>query len=174
MAGCTRGVTSEPNLQEWTQSIKEKKPSRTGEEVPTIGKFKVFSYEDHMTGPTPVGEEPYVTPNTEAGKLRNPFSFPVDMTHSTVSIRPDPNRIRQPLESFPLDGLKMVGTIGPGNRTALIMAPDKVVYKVNPGQYLGQQDGRVLYVRPGEVVLLELVPDGAGGWAEREASIVIE
>ena len=243
LAGCTRGVTSDPNLEEWTQSIKDKRPDVSSTPLPTLSKFQVFSYKDHMT--TVVDPNPSIatmradimqadatqadatklnqaeeggqevteevteevtsteTGTSEAGSneappqasasltqepvtqepvtqepvtivLRNPFSFPVNSNLNTTALRPDPNRARQPLESFPLDGLKMVGTIGVGGRTALLMAPDKIVYRVGIGEYVGQQDGRIVDVQPGEVLLVELVPDGSGGWVEQSASIILE
>ena len=69
----------------------------------------------------------------------------------------------------------MVGTIGKGGAlVALVMAPDKVTYKVRPGAYLGQSDGRITSVHEDRIELVELVPDGAGGWLERPASIALE
>src|SRR5690606_40809535 len=57
--------------------------------------------------------------------------------------RPDSNRRKQVLEQFPLDSLDMVGTLHTGaSMVALVMAPDKVTYRVSPGVYLGQNDGR--------------------------------
>ena len=76
---------------------------------------------------------------------------------------------------YPLDSLDMVGTIGKGaGLVALVMGPDKVTYRVRPGNYLGQSDGRVTSVREDGLELVELVPDGAGGWLERPASIALE
>ncbi len=57
---------------------------------------------------------------------------------------------------------------------ALVMAPDKVTYRVTPGAYMGQNDGRVTAVHEDRVELVELVPDGAGGWLERPATIALE
>ena len=56
----------------------------------------------------------------------------------------------------------------------IVMAPDKVTYRVRPGVYMGQSDGQVVAVHEDRVELVELVPDGAGGWLERPASIAIE
>ena len=69
----------------------------------------------------------------------------------------------------------MVGTIGKGaGVAALLLAPDKVTYRVRPGAYVGQSDGRVTAVYEDRVELVELVPDGAGGWLERPATIALE
>ena len=87
----------------------------------------------------------------------------------------DPNRRKQVLEQFPLDALDMVGTIGEGGGlVALVMAPDKVTYRVRPGIYMGQAEGRVTTVTTDRIDLVELVPDGAGGWLERPASIALD
>jgi type IV pilus assembly protein PilP len=89
--------------------------------------------------------------------------------------RPDPGRRKQTLEMFPLDSLKMVGTLGSGSSlVALVMAPDKVTYRVQPGDYMGESDGRVTAVQEDRVELVELVPDGAGGWLERPAKLALE
>ena len=69
----------------------------------------------------------------------------------------------------------MVGTLGGGgDLVALVMAPDKVTYRVRPGAYLGQSDGRVTGVFEDRIELVELVPDGAGGWLERPATVALE
>ena len=59
-------------------------------------------------------------------------------------------------------------------QVALVTAPDKVTYRVLPGMYMGQAEGRVTEVTDARVDLVELVPDGAGGWLERPASIALD
>ena len=54
------------------------------------------------------------------------------------------------------------------------MAPDKVTYRVQPGTYMGQSDGRVTAVYEDRIELVELVPDGAGGWLERPAAMALD
>ena len=69
----------------------------------------------------------------------------------------------------------MVGSIGAGkDLVVLVLAPDKVTYRVRPGIYMGQNDGRVTAVYEDHVELVELVTDGAGGWLERQAKIALE
>lgn len=112
--------------------------------------------------------------------LRNPFELPNPDEFSatqgqTAQPRPDPNRPRQILEQFPLDSLVMVGTMGKGaNISALIRAPDRTVYRVKIGQYIGQNDGRVVNIDNGGLDLVELVQDGGNGWVERPASLLME
>ena len=61
-----------------------------------------------------------------------------------------------------------------GGMIALVMAPDRVTHRIRPGAYLGQSDGRVTAVHEDRIELVELVPDGAGGWLERPAAIALE
>ena len=106
--------------------------------------------------------------------LRDPFSPPVDNSNKGNGPRPDPNRPKQPLEAYPLDGLVMNGTLGSGSSiVGLVMSPDRVTHRVVPGNYLGQNDGKVTEVTPTKISITELVSDGAGGWIERQASIAL-
>lgn len=69
----------------------------------------------------------------------------------------------------------MVGTIGTGEAMmALVLAPDKVTYRVRVNNYLGQSDGRVTSVGAERIEIVELVSDGAGGWLERQASLALD
>jgi type IV pilus assembly protein PilP len=158
LAGCARGVTSTPgdapNLQRWVAEVK-KRPAPALEPLPVMQQFETFEY--------------------AAQSLRDPFSNAFTDDSGGAGPRPDPNRRKQPLENFPLDSLDMVGTIGKGNSlVALVLAPDKVTYRVRPGMYLGQSDGRVTSVTDDRIELVELVPDGAGGWLERPAAISLD
>ena len=157
LVGCGRGVTSTPgdapNLEKWVAEVKNR-PAPPLEPLPVMQQFETFEY--------------------AAQSLRDPFSNAFSDQSGGSGPRPDPNRPKQTLEQFPLDSLKMVGTIGrEGALVALVMAPDKVTYRVHPGVYLGQNDGRVTAVHEDRIELVELVPDGAGGWLERPASVAL-
>jgi type IV pilus assembly protein PilP len=158
LGACARGVTSTPgdapNLQRWVAEVK-KRPAPALEPLPVMKQFETFEY--------------------AAQSLRDPFSNAFTDDSGGAGPRPDPNRRKQPLENFPLDSLDMVGTIGEGpSLVALVLAPDKVTYRVRPGMYLGQSDGRVTSVSDDRIELVELVPDGAGGWLERPAAISMD
>ena len=69
----------------------------------------------------------------------------------------------------------MVGTLAAhGARHALFQAPDGIVHRVAPGDYLGADNGRLRSVHDAGVELVEVVPDGAGGWLERPRTIVLD
>ena len=87
-------------------------------------------------------------------------------------LAPDLNRRKEPLESFPLESLQMVGTLQRGKNTyALVRTTDKDIYQIRIGNYLGQNFGVVVQISEGEVQVRELVQDGAGDWTERSSTI---
>jgi len=89
-------------------------------------------------------------------------------------VRPDPDRAREFLESFPLDTLRMVGTLElEGVNYALIRDLESVVHRVSEGNYMGTNHGRVVRVRGDRVDLVELFEDARGGWVERRTQVVM-
>lgn len=158
LVACGRSITSTPgdapNLEEWVPNVKAR-PAPPLDPLPVMQQFETFEY--------------------AAQGLRDPFSDAFTSDSGGSGPRPDSARRKQTLEAFPLDGLDMVGTLGRGGGLiALVMAPDKVTYRVQRGVYLGQNDGRVTGIYEDRIEIVELVPDGAGGWLERPASIALD
>lgn len=158
LTGCARGVTSTPgeapNLETFVAEVKAR-PAPPLDPLPVMQQFETFEY--------------------AAQTLRDPFSAAFTDQNNGDGPRPDSARRKQTLEQFPLDSLDMVGTLGRGSSlVALVMAPDKVTYRLQPGAYMGQADGRVTAVYEDRIELVELVPDGAGGWLERPATLALE
>ena len=144
---------SQGDLEKWVAEVRAR-PAPPLDPLPVMQQFETFEY--------------------DAQNLRDPFSEVFNGGEGSGP-RPDAGRRKQTLEQFPLDSLDMVGTLGNGKSlVALVMAPDKVTYRVQPGAYLGQSDGRVTAINEDRVELVELVPDGAGGWLERPATILLE
>ncbi len=118
--------------------------------------------------------EPY--PYT-AYSMRDPFApFAGDEGGGTSEgMTPDPSRVKEALEGFPLDALDMVGTMGmDSTMVALVKDPDGVVHRVNVDNYLGQSEGRITAIFEDRIDLVELIPNGTGGWMERPASIALD
>lgn len=87
---------------------------------------------------------------------------------------PDTNRQREPLESYPLESLKMVGALlKTGSSHALIDAGGSI-YQVRSGNYMGQNFGVVTNVSESEVTLTELVEDLNGDWVERTSALYLQ
>lgn len=124
--------------------------------------------------------KPYETYAYRDSNLRDPFN-PAGFNRQIVTgkggngVRPDFNRPKGPLERYPLDTLRMVGTLQEGHQTwALIRAPDGTVYRVKVGVYMGQNFGKITRITESKVTLTEIVPDGLGGWMERPASLALK
>ena len=124
--------------------------------------------------------KPYQTFVYQAGDLRSPFTPSetgqpeVTVATGNSDIHPDTSRPREPLEEFPLDTLRMVGTLAQnGNSWALVQAPDGTIHRVRPGNHMGQNHGKIEKITEIEVELTEIVPDGLGGWMERQASLAL-
>ena len=156
LAGCTMGRS---DLEQWVAAEKAKKGAPL-EPLPVVKTFETFEYRDQ--------------------DLRDPFSpSPEEQRQAAESSagsgpQPDQNRVHEPLESFPLDSLAMVGTIGVGPAAeGLVKDTDGVVHRVHVNNYLGQNYGRITAIADDHSELVELVPNGSGGWMERQASIAI-
>jgi len=120
--------------------------------------------------------EPYKNFTYAAEELRDPFepAFEAEPEeHQTSAQRPD-IRPKQPLESFPLDTLRMVGILVQGDNTwGLVKDPNNVVHRVQVGNYAGQNNGQIVTVSENQIDIVEVIPDGQGGYIEREASLAI-
>ena len=112
-----------------------------------------------------------------ANGRRNPFAPPSSRgkpaTEATVK-GPVPNRQRprQHLEGFRLSDLAWAGLLSRGaDRRALVRDGDGEVHQVRVGDYLGGHHGRVQRIGDASIELLELVPDGAGGWKRQRRTL---
>lgn len=90
-------------------------------------------------------------------------------------VRPDDDRSREFLEQFPLDSLRMVGTLDlAGTNYGLIQDADGLIHRVVPGNYIGQNDGRIIGITESEIQVVEIISDGIGGYLEREAAVGLD
>lgn len=123
--------------------------------------------------------KPYESFTYRAFNLRSPFVAPViqDLPKKFANdggVHPDSNRRKEALESYPLDSLRMVGTIEKDNkRWALVVDPNGTVYRLTKGNYVGQNHGRIDGISNDKMTLTEIVPDPNGGWRERPASMAL-
>lgn len=116
--------------------------------------------------------KPYETFTYDAQSLRSPFVPDSPKGRALAGPRPQADRPKEFLEQFPLDTLRMVGTLERDNvRFALLQTRDGLVHRIVPGNYIGQNEGRVVAITEGEVQVEELVPDGIGGFFKRSASV---
>ncbi len=120
--------------------------------------------------------KPYQGFAYEAQSLRSPFmpGSPGGGGGAASSVRPDSKRNREFLEEYALDALRMVGTLKLGGQNfGLVKAKDGLVHRVLPGNHLGQSEGKILSIEPSKISLVEIVPDGLGGYMERPAALAL-
>lgn len=90
-------------------------------------------------------------------------------------LQPDFNRPREALEAFPLENLKMVGTLQQKQQVfALVKAPDSSLYRVTSGNYLGQNFGRIVGITETDIKLKEIVQDSGGNWEEKDQALLLQ
>ncbi len=155
MTGCVGDELAD--LREHVTTTKAKK----GERIPPLPTF-----------------ESYMTVPYAAAHLRDPFSSYTEVddiaqVKKSDTLPPSTHK-PEPLEKFPLDGLKFVGLLErESERWAIISAPDKLVHRVKVGNYLGQNYGRITSITESKVEVMETVSDGMGGWTERPAALSV-
>ena len=152
------GVAACSDSDDLDQYINETKARPGGriEPLPEITPYEVFTYQADVQG----FRSPFVpdTPQAAAG----PGS----------GVRPVDDRPREFLEAYSLDTLRMVGTLNLGaNDYGLVQTPDGLIHRVVPGNYLGQNDGRITDISDSKIEIVEIISDGIGGYIERDAAI---
>jgi type IV pilus assembly protein PilP len=158
LLACSDDPTSD--LASYVENVKNQQVSRI-EPLPEFRPYESFTY--------------------AANDLRDPFTEPsfsnqqaMTVQVSNNGVKPDFERPSEPLEEFPLDSLRMVGTLEQNEASwALINDTDGTIHRVQTGNYAGQNHGKITRVTEFEVELTEIVPDGIGGWMERQATIAI-
>ncbi len=89
-------------------------------------------------------------------------------------VAPELARRKEPLEAFPLDSMALVGSMVRAGEPVALVKVDRLLYQVRPGNYLGQNYGRVVKINETEVTLREIVQDAIGEWIERSATLQLQ
>lgn len=87
---------------------------------------------------------------------------------------PDQARPKEPLESYALESLKMVGVLQQNKRVYALVKADAALYKVQVGNYVGQNYGLVTKINETQLSLKEMVQDAAGDWSERDNTLMLQ
>ncbi|MBI3171736.1 MAG: pilus assembly protein PilP [Hydrocarboniphaga effusa] len=152
LVGCSSDMS---DLDQYVSEVKARKSTKI-EPIPQIKQYEAYAY--------------------VPADRRDPFTEvkAQERTEAAAGPKPDLNRNREPLEEFPLDALRMMGTIStPQGTFALILAPDGVIHRISVKNYMGQNYGQIVAISGAEVRLQEIVPDGFGGWTQRDASLAL-
>lgn len=154
LVGCLSTV--DRSVVEFVKKTKAQKPGAI-EALPTFKTAKTFTY--------------------DATQLRNPFeSFALSTSEKPANIRqeprPDQNRPKEPLEDYPIDSLRMVGTLErDGIFFALLRDGTGIVHLVQVGNYIGKNSGRIEKISEAELSVREWLQNGKGGWREHWINI---
>ena len=155
-AGLAACGSDNDDLDEYINSVKARPGGRI-EPLPEITPYEIYTYVADAEGI----RSPFV-PDTPQVAQGGPGS----------GIRPDTDRSREFLEGFPLDTLRMVGTLNMGDTMyGLVQTSDGLIHRVVPGNYMGQNDGRIARITESDIELVEIISDGIGGYIERDAAI---
>ncbi|SDY05601.1 type IV pilus assembly protein PilP [Collimonas sp. OK242] len=157
LSGC--GDSGVPELKEWMADVK----SHTKVGIPKLTEPKKFI---PFTYASATSVDPY-NPNkllVALAKLRG----------NSTGLKPNLDRRRETLENYPLDTIKMVGTLQKVGLSYGLLQVDKTVFQAKVGNYVGQNFGMVTKITESEVILKEIVQDASGEWVEREAKLALQ
>jgi len=156
LGGCANQDMSD--LQTYVARVKARDPGQI-EPLPEIKQIETYVY--------------------EAGERRSPFrrgrrEAEESNAQAANGIAPDPLRRKEELEQFPLDAIRMVGTVEmKEDLWALTRTKEGTLFRVKPGNYMGLNHGQITLITEDRVELTEIVRDGLGGWQERQASVAL-
>jgi type IV pilus assembly protein PilP len=156
LAGCAN-----PNIDQLRSYVDAKKAAPPGriEPLPEIKQITTFVYE-------PEGRRDPFMP-TEEGQQEEARSV-------ANGISPDFNRRKEELESYALDALRMVGILEQAGITwGLVETKEGTIHRVKAGNYMGQNHGKITHITEDKIELTEIVPNGTGGYSERQASLAL-
>ena len=160
LSGCGEGLS---DLQQFVREVRAKPPGRI-EPIPEFQPYQNFEYTSHDL------RDPF-----KLVDFRRPELDAKELGELSTGLRPDIDRAKEPLEDFPLDTLRLKGTIDDkdGVKWGLIFAPDNTIHRVIEGNYMGQNHGRIISVTDQTIELTEIVPDGLGNYIERSSAVTL-
>ncbi|MDR3393804.1 MAG: pilus assembly protein PilP [Parasulfuritortus sp.] len=152
LAGC--GSDEFSDLRAWMDATGKDGASKM-EPLPEVKQVESFEYQQ--------------------GQLQDPFMARSLRPTGKGGLQPDVGRPKQPLEEFPLDALRMVGTLArPGKPlSAIIKDPKGTLHTVQVGNRIGQNFGTITKITDDSLEIKELVQDGSGEWAESKANMTL-
>jgi type IV pilus assembly protein PilP len=161
LAGCLDG--EQEDLRQWMQEQR----NATRPTVPPLPEPKKFS-------PAPYVNDVSVEPFSNQKLTQALRQESTKATANAGLVAPELNRRKEALEAYPLDAISMVGTLLPKGSPVALVQVDKLLYQVRTGNYLGQNYGKITKVTETELVIREIVQDGAGEWIERQATLQLQ
>lgn len=161
LCGCISSDQDE--LQEWMSTQR----AQTKPRIEPIPEPKKFS-------PQPYTEEASTDPFSQQKLTQALKRESAQSAGNAELVAPELARRKEPLEGYPLDSMTMVGSLLKEGLPVALVRVDNLLYQVRPGNYLGQNFGKIVKVAETEVVLREIVQDAGGEWIERTATLLLQ
>ncbi|PAV47191.1 pilus assembly protein PilP [Pseudomonas sp. HAR-UPW-AIA-41] len=157
LTGCDSGGDF-ADLQSFMDEVKTK-PKGAIEPLPKFQAYEAFTY--------------------NAASLRSPFQPPIKIDlirreKGSKEIKPDEARVKQFLEGFNIETFEMVGTLKNETGAFALVKGAGGVHRVRAGDYLGRNHGRIMTIDESKIEVMEIVPDGEGGWLERPRTLPLK
>lgn len=161
LSGCSN--SGEDELRQWVAEQR----NQTKPRVVPIPEPKQFTPQAYGQG---AAIEPF-----SLQKLAQAFKTESSqVTANAALVAPEMARRKEALEAYPLDAMRMVGSLQRGGQPVALIRLDNLIYQVRLGNYLGQNFGKVTKIGETEIVLREIVQDATGDWVERAASLQLQ
>lgn len=104
---------------------------------------------------------------------RNPFTPSLKVENKPTQ-RLNTNRIKEPLEFIALSHLHLVGTVQIDSLFwALIKDDENHLYRVQKGNYLGENAGKISHINNAEIELMEMISNEQGQFSENRAKLLL-
>lgn len=157
LAGCGAGGDFS-DLRAYMDEVRAK-PKGAIEPLPTFQPYESFTY--------------------KAASLRSPFQPPIKIDvvarqKGSKEIKPDESRVKQFLEGFNIETFQMVGSLRNDHELFALVSGAGGVHRVKVGDYLGRNDGKITAIDESRIDVIEIVPDGEGGWLERPRTLPLK
>ncbi|GAA4423392.1 pilus assembly protein PilP [Acidovorax lacteus] len=161
LTGCLS--SGDTDLQQWmSEQRANTKPRVTPLSEPKQFKPQAYTAED--------GLEPFNQLKlTQALKRES-----AQVATNAALIAPEMNRRKEPLESYPLDAMSMVGSLDKAGSPTALLRVDNLIYQVRVGNYLGPNYGKITRITETSIQLREIVQDATGDWIERSATLDLQ
>ena len=161
LAGCLGGGSAD--IQQWMNEQK----AQVRPKVAPLPEQKKFTRKDYR-------REERMDPSTNERLTKALKKETTKATANAALVAPELNRRKEPLEAIPLDAMRMVGSLNKAGQLVALVQINNLLYQVKPGNYMGQNYGRVMKITETEMTLREIVQDAAGEWIERPTALQLQ
>jgi type IV pilus assembly protein PilP len=170
LQGCDPG---QADLQAWMDQTRRNTPSRI-DQLEEPKRFEPFRFRPE------VGSDPFAPTRVNArasaaaSGVGSLAANAAGAAKGGAGLRPNDRREREPLEAFPLDQFRMVGSLRRGSEHIGLLRGEKQLHQIRMGQYIGQNHGRVIRIADDQILIREIVQDAAGDWISRDTEMRLQ